>query len=68
MEPNYIQKNSKNSLEGKKPDNLCRAGCIVSIVFSSIILAYFVLTALLSLTIRVGAYSDLIGGGHALWQ
>ena len=57
MDSNYIQGNSENSFEGKKPDSLCRAGCILSIVISSIVLGLFVLFALLSFVMTTGYFA-----------
>ncbi|WHQ36632.1 hypothetical protein [Spiroplasma sp. SV19] len=56
MDPNYIQ---ENSFEGKKPDNLCRAGCILSIIIASIILGVFIILALLTLMMTTGIFASL---------
>ncbi|KAF0851632.1 MAG: hypothetical protein EIB84_06825 [Spiroplasma poulsonii] len=57
MDQNYIYGNSEGSFEGKKPDNLCRAGCILSIVISSILLGFFVLCALLAFVMTTGYFA-----------
>ncbi|WP_338988804.1 hypothetical protein [Spiroplasma endosymbiont of Seladonia tumulorum] len=60
MDTNYVQNEQENVqtnvIQNKKPDNLCRAGCIIAIVISSLALIGFSIGGLMLLVTGTMSY------------
>ncbi|WP_400249026.1 hypothetical protein [Spiroplasma sp. ald] len=60
MDTNYVQNEQENVqtnvIQNKKPDNLCRAGCIIAIVISSLALIGFSIGGLILLVTGTMSY------------